>query len=57
MIMRTVTESEPTETQTTETTERETETTALDLDDIARQVYPILKRRLARERERALGIS
>ena len=47
MIMREMTEIEQTE----------TETMTPDIDDIARQVYPILKRRLARERERALGIS
>jgi len=33
------------------------ETTAPDIDTIARDVYSILKRRLTRERERALGLS
>ncbi len=33
------------------------ETAAPDIDSIARDVYSILKRRLAREKERALGVS
>jgi hypothetical protein len=37
--------------------EADIETEATDVDAIARDVYRILKRRLARERERALGLS
>ncbi len=37
--------------------EAETETATPDIDAIARQVYPILKRRLAIERERMRGLS
>jgi len=33
------------------------EASAPDIDTIARDVYSLLKRRLARERERALGLS
>ena len=45
-------EPEPLE-QPEESNERATQS---ELDEIARNVYHILKRRLARERERALGV-
>jgi hypothetical protein len=41
----------------TEVKDSVTEATAPDIDAIARSVYSILKRRLARERERASGLS
>jgi len=56
-IMRIGSESGGTEHIEAEPGEVETESTTPDIDDLARQVYPILKRRLARERERTLGIS
>ncbi len=42
-------------TQETQTRQEATETPGQDIDAIARDVYAILKRRLVRERERALG--
>jgi len=50
----TVPPSPKTQTKTEEITK---ETTTPDIDTIARDVYSILKRRLAREKERALGLS
>jgi hypothetical protein len=49
------TESETSETQPGPEAQSEPEAAALDLDELARQIYPLIKRMLAVERERRSG--
>jgi hypothetical protein len=54
---QTGTQSATTTTTTASEPPGEGEVSTPDIDAIARDVYRILKRRLAREKERALGLS